>query len=47
MNLTIDGSIGSKKANKVVTCKITKAESLLPAGKTQGESRLQEQNQAG
>jgi hypothetical protein len=47
LNLTIDGSIGAEKANKVVTCKITTGESLLPAGKTQGESRLQQQNQAG
>jgi len=46
LNLTIDGSIGVEKTNKTVTCKITTAESFLPAGKMQGESRLEQQNQA-
>ena len=39
--------LGVEKTIKVVTCKITTAESLLPAGKTQVVSRLQQQNQAG
>jgi len=46
LNLTIDGSIGVEKGIKVVTCKISTADSLLPIGKTQGESKLQQQNQA-
>ncbi|WP_156783056.1 hypothetical protein [Synechococcus sp. CC9605] len=47
MNLTIGGSIGVEKTNKIVTKKITTADPFLSAGKTQGESRLQQQNQAG
>ena len=47
MNLTIDGSFGAEKSIKTVIYRITTAESLLPAGKTQGERRLQQQNQAG
>tara|TARA_B100001540_G_C15166567_1_gene355682 strand:+ start:236 stop:439 length:204 start_codon:yes stop_codon:yes gene_type:complete len=46
LNLTIDGSIGVENSIKVVTYKITTADSLLPAGKTQGESRFQQQNPA-
>jgi hypothetical protein len=45
LNLTINGSIGVEKTNKIMTCKITTADPLLTAGKTQGESRLQQQNQ--
>jgi hypothetical protein len=46
LNLTIDGSIGVKRSIKVLPCKITTADFLLPACKTQGESRIQQQNQA-
>ena len=37
MNLTIDGSIGAEQTIKTVIYRITTAESLLPAGKTQGK----------
>jgi len=47
LNLTIGESIGVEKTNKIVTQKITTADPFLSAGKTQRESRLQQQNQAG
>jgi hypothetical protein len=46
LNLTIDGSIGVEKSIEAIPCKITTADFLLPACKTQGESRLQQQNPA-
>jgi len=46
LNLTIDGSIGVEKSIEAIPCKITTADFLLPAEKTQGESRFQQQKQA-